>query len=88
MLLISQADTEAILSKLLYERGGKIHRLVKVLGMEELAPGREDGYKFNVTFEGGESILTKSIVGCDGGRSVVSVLFDNTTCLLTSFLLY
>jgi len=64
-LLISQAETERTLEKRLNELGVTVQRPYKLKDMTKLDDGIE------VTFESGETIKARYVVGADGARSVV-----------------
>ena len=68
-LLISQCDTEGVLTKILEEKGVKILRPFKVIGMSTLDG---DEWKFRVDTEGGGSIKARYVIAADGSHSVVS----------------
>lgn len=73
LLSISQAKTEALLAKLLEERGGKVERET------ELVTFRQDGTGVTATLRKGgkeETCRAGWIVGCDGCRSVVRKTLD------------
>jgi 2-polyprenyl-6-methoxyphenol hydroxylase-like FAD-dependent oxidoreductase len=69
--LISQADTEAILDKLLVKKGVTVLRPVRVVGVEELEDA-SDPHNLLVSFDSGAKLRTKYLIGADGSKSTVS----------------
>lgn len=70
-LLISQSETERTLEERLNGMGVTVHRPYKLVGMTKLP----DGIK--VTFESGEEIQARYVVGADGARSMVRGAWDS-----------
>lgn len=68
-LIIPQNDTEQIIVERLKELGRDVVRPKKVVGLRQSA----DGYN-EVTFESGEVVKARYVVGADGSRSVVCTL--------------
>jgi 2-polyprenyl-6-methoxyphenol hydroxylase-like FAD-dependent oxidoreductase len=64
-LLISQAETEDVLEQRLHALGGAVRRPFRVAGLE----GTDTGV--SVTFETGERMNARYVVGADGARSTV-----------------
>ncbi|KAH8093150.1 hypothetical protein BXZ70DRAFT_442251 [Cristinia sonorae] len=67
-LLISQAETEQILEERLKTLGVTVNRPYKVVDMK----GSDDGV--TVSFEGGEAVKARYVVGADGARSIIRKL--------------
>lgn len=70
-LILSQAMTEANLGKRLQSLGLEVHRPLKVISMKPSIASRD---AVDVSFESGESIRAKYIVGADGSRSTIRTL--------------
>ena len=68
-LIIPQHVTERILGEKLNAMGVRIHRPCKVAGMRGNDQGRRT---IDVSFEGGEVVRAKYVVGADGSPSPVS----------------
>ena len=68
-LIIPQHVTERILGEKLSAMGVRIHRLCKVVGMRG---NDQDRRTIDVSFEAGEVVRAKYVVGADGSRSPVS----------------
>lgn len=67
-LVLSQTMTEATLGKRPQSLGLQVHRPLKVVSMKSSATLRD---AIDVSFESGESICAKYVVGADGSRSTV-----------------
>ncbi|KAG8964909.1 hypothetical protein FRC03_001209 [Tulasnella sp. 419] len=67
-LLISQADTERILLERLIELGGEVLRSKRAVGMKQL----DD--QIEVSFESGEIVKSRYVIGADGLHSVIRSL--------------
>ncbi|KAI0316675.1 FAD/NAD(P)-binding domain-containing protein [Amylostereum chailletii] len=67
-VLLPQHITEEILGAKLKERGIPVHRPYKVVGMNE---NSKDSKTVDVTFENGQSIRARYVVGADGATSAV-----------------
>lgn len=68
-LIIPQHVTERILGEKSNAMGVRIHRPRKVVGMRGNDQGRRT---IDVSFEGGEVVRAKYVVGADGSHSPVS----------------
>ncbi|KII89159.1 hypothetical protein PLICRDRAFT_687604 [Plicaturopsis crispa FD-325 SS-3] len=68
VLALPQNVTERVLTEHLAARGVQVRRPYKVAGLKEVDDGME------VSFESGECIKTKYVVGADGSRSTVRTL--------------
>ena len=64
---IAQHTTEQILNDAAAERGIRVHRPLKVASMKP----NQDPHFTDVTFEDGQVIRTRCVVGADGARSTV-----------------
>jgi 2-polyprenyl-6-methoxyphenol hydroxylase-like FAD-dependent oxidoreductase len=64
-LMLSQADTEALIAERLAELGGE------VLRPRELTRLEQDRDGVTATFADGDTIRARYVVGCDGGQSTV-----------------
>lgn len=64
-LTIAQTDTERVLEERLTDLGVSVQRPYRLVDLQ----GRNDGIK--ASFEDGEIIMTKLVIGADGSRSVV-----------------
>ena len=67
-LLIPQYMTEATLTQKLEDVGISPFRSYKAVGMHE---NSKDGRLVDVSFENGQSITTRYVIGADGPRSTV-----------------
>ncbi|KAJ7639519.1 FAD/NAD-P-binding domain-containing protein [Roridomyces roridus] len=67
-LIVPQTNTEAVMLETLEERGVHVLRPYKVVSLRSSAD--KEGM-VDVTFESGETIQTKYVVGADGAHSVV-----------------
>ncbi|UMB70550.1 FAD-dependent oxidoreductase [Mycobacterium paraterrae] len=64
-LMISQADTEAMLAERLTELGGAVLRPKELIGLAQDRDG------VTATFADGDTVRARYVVGCDGGHSTV-----------------
>lgn len=64
-LLLSQAETEAVLLERLHEIGGKVERPRRVVDLVQ------DGEGVTATFDDGEQVLAAHVVAADGMHSVI-----------------
>jgi 2-polyprenyl-6-methoxyphenol hydroxylase-like FAD-dependent oxidoreductase len=64
-LMISQADTEALIAERLTELGGEVLRPKGLAGLQQDRDG------VTATFADGDTIRARYVVGCDGGHSTV-----------------
>ena len=69
VLVVPQSITERTLGTKLASFGVTVHRPLKVVGLKRNA---ENPQFSDVTFEGGNVITTKYVIGADGARSVAS----------------
>lgn len=67
ILILPQRDTEEVLHSHLVKLGGHVHRPMRAASMKKSS---EDG-QIEVTFENGQVIRTKYVVGADGAQSIV-----------------
>lgn len=70
-LVIPQNLTESILGQKVKDHGVTVHRPCKVTSLKR---NEKDDQLTDVTFEGGNIITAKYVVGADGARSVVCIL--------------
>ena len=69
-LIVSQYSTERVLEKKVEELGIRVERPYRLVGLSD-----EDGL-IVATFENGEEIKTKYVIGADGSRSIVRQLVN------------
>ncbi|KAK2462374.1 hypothetical protein APHAL10511_005680 [Amanita phalloides] len=72
-LIVSQYSTERVLEKKVEELGIKVERPYKLVG---LIDSQDDEGGILATFENGETIKAKYVVGADGARSAVRQLLQ------------
>ncbi|KAJ3725079.1 hypothetical protein DFJ43DRAFT_1089768 [Lentinula guzmanii] len=70
VLILEQSATEHVLEERLEELGVEVKRPWRVVGMKDSGDCRG----MDVTFESGETIRTKYVIGADGARSAVRQL--------------
>lgn len=78
-LLISQSETEEVLTETLTSLGVKIHRPFRVSNLEDTS------YGIKVIFESGEVVKARYVVGTDGSRSTVRPISSHSGRLLIEF---
>ncbi len=77
-LLVSQTETEEILEQRLNALGVSVLRPYRVVGFEGTSEA------ISVSFESGEVIQTRFLVGADGARSIVSFYYFGSMMLSRS----
>ena len=75
ILAIPQHVTERVLEDAAKERGISIHRPFKVANMKANA---QDANLTDVTFEDGQVLRARCVIGADGARSTVCLAPPNT----------
>ena len=72
-LVIPQSMTERVLEDRLVSLGGRVYRPHTVVGM---STDRDDNSLVAVSFQDGQTIKAKYVVGADGARSTVRSLYS------------
>lgn len=72
VLIIPQTVTERVLGEHVRSTGVPVLRPFNVVGMQA---NRHDKTYTSVFFEGGQSVKARYVIGCDGAKSAVSLLF-------------